>query len=355
MFFNNVHETLHQDFQSDVIYLDFAKAFDSVPHNELLLKLRSVGVTDDLWHWFQNYLAGRQQCVSLGCSCSRMLPVVSGVPQGSILGPLMFLIYINDLASTPLRSHLFLFAYDAKCLQRIEDLSDCENLQQDLNSLCDWSHEWKLRFRSQMCLTAIQCLWNPLFNINYYINGFELPSTLIHKDLGLMVSHDLSWDTHYDYLASRAYKTIGLLRRNFSSTDSIFKKKLLYILLVCSQLTYCSQPYLIKDIVKLENIQQRATKYILNQYSINYKSRLEALKLLPLMYLFQINDIMFCIKILKSSVDHFNTKYFISFSNNATRSGFHSKMCHSRSTTRVSSHLYFNRSPDCETLCLRLI
>ena len=88
MFFNNVHETLNQSFQSDVIYLDFAKAFDSVPHNELLLKLRSVGVTGNLWYWFQNYLSGRQLCVSLGCSRSRMLPVDSGVPQGSILGPL---------------------------------------------------------------------------------------------------------------------------------------------------------------------------------------------------------------------------------------------------------------------------
>ena len=160
--------------------------------------------------------------------------------------------------------------------------------------MCDWSHEWKLRFKESKCALLRFSKRDPPFNINYYINGFELPSTLIHKDLGLMVSHDLSWHTHYDidYLASRAYKTIGVLRRNFSSTDSISKKKLQYISVVRSQLTYCSQiwkHYLIKDIVKLENIQRKATKYILNNYSINYKSRLGALKLLPL--LFQINDI----------------------------------------------------------------
>ena len=87
-----------------------------------------------------------------------------------------------------------------------------------------------------------------LFNINYHINGLEIPSTLIHKDLGLMVSHDLSWGTHYDYLASRAYKTSTEMQ--FQTTDSVSKKKLLYISLVHSQLTYCSQiwrPYLIKD------------------------------------------------------------------------------------------------------------
>ena len=146
-----MHETLHQSSQTNAIYLDFAKAFDSVPHNELLLKLRSVGVTGDLLYWFRSYLTGRQQCVGLGWCRSRLLPAVSGVPQGNILGPLMFLVYINDLASTPLRSHLFLFADDAKCLQHIEDLSDCENLQQDLDSLCDWSHEWKLRFKESKC------------------------------------------------------------------------------------------------------------------------------------------------------------------------------------------------------------
>ena len=115
-------------------YLDFKKAFDSVPHQELLLKLWKVGIVaiGSLWRWFQEYLSDRYQYVCINNGKSSILPVISGVPQGSLLGPLLFLIYINDLSSSLNYSGSFLFADDTKCLRSIRSAQDCILLQSDL-------------------------------------------------------------------------------------------------------------------------------------------------------------------------------------------------------------------------------
>ena len=117
IFVNHICNSFSSKSQTDVIYLDFKKAFDSVAHSELLVKLWSFGITGNLWNWFRGYLSDRHQRVSLNQCLSDSLPVISGVPQGSILGPLLFLIFVNDLPSTVTSSHIYLFADDTKCLQ----------------------------------------------------------------------------------------------------------------------------------------------------------------------------------------------------------------------------------------------
>ena len=134
---------VHQD-STDAIYLDIAKAFDRVPHNELLGKLAGLGVTGELWLWIRAYLTNRQQCVCLGNSRSTMLPVHSGVPQGSILGPLLFLVYINDLPEAISSATPLLFADDTKCVMPIKSPADNILLQRDIDSLYQWSSDWKL-------------------------------------------------------------------------------------------------------------------------------------------------------------------------------------------------------------------
>ena len=132
----------------------------------------------------------------------------------------------------------------------------------------------------------------------YSIDNRQLPQLPLHRDLGLQISSDMSWSKHYDSITAKAYKYLGLLRRVFNSCHSIRARKLLYLTLVRSQLTYCSQlwnPYLIKDTITLEKVQRRATKFILADYSsdCDYKTRLLRLGILPLMYMLDLYDIMF--------------------------------------------------------------
>ena len=131
------------------MYLDFRKAFDSVAHNKLLLKLWKFGICDSLWQWMRAYLTNRRQYVSVGQSVSSVLPVLSGVPQGSILGPLLFLIFVNDLPASISSSFVLLFADDAKCLMPISTMSDCLLLQDDVSRLVQWSNTWNLLLNEQ--------------------------------------------------------------------------------------------------------------------------------------------------------------------------------------------------------------
>ena len=145
----------------------------------------------------------------------------------------------------------------------------------------------------QMSFNALKCPQvhlhkniSSVFPFHYSLSQHTLSSSTRCTDLGIVFSSDLSWNSHYQKISSRAYQTLYLIRRTFFATSHIEVKKLLYLSLVRSHLTYCSQlwrPSLIKDIVCLERIQRRATKFILNDYSMDYKSRLTSLGLLPLM------------------------------------------------------------------------
>ena len=169
-----------------------------------------------------------------------------------------------------------------------------------------------------------------------------------HRDLGILMSCDLKWCHHLNFISSRAYKILGLIRRSFSSRLPLPSKKKLYLSLVRSQLTYASQiwrPNLLKDISALERIQRRATKYILNDYNSNYRDRLLSLNFLPLMMQLELFDILFFIRCLKDP----DTSQ--EFSDRNTRSSSHLKLKHFLSKSTTEGHLFFNRLP---RLCMEL-
>ena len=199
------------------------------------------------------------------------------------MGPLLFLIYISDLPSAVSFSELLSFADDTKCFKCIQNPDDCTNFQLDLSSLQNWSNNNHLLFN---VLKFVQISFHshpPHTTHSYHVDNNTISLHSHHKDLGIIISSDLSWNNHYNYISSRAYKLLGLLRLSFSSINSQSGKKLLYISLIRSQLSYSSQiwqPHLLKDIQSLE----RATKFISNDYDSDYKSRLQTLHLLQLMY-----------------------------------------------------------------------
>ncbi len=158
----------------------------------------------------------------------------------------------------------------------------------------------------------------------YTIGQSAIPFVKSQKDLGVVVSNSLSWNDHYrnDLICSKAYQALYIIRRNIPSHSPVHLKKVLYLSLVKSQVSYCCQlwrPQLIKHIKSLERIQRKATKFILNDYSNDYKSRLLELSTLPLMYWLEIQDIILLIRNLKDTSDANDLHKYIKFANNRTR------------------------------------
>lgn len=243
---------------TDVIYLDFSKAFDSVPHKRLILKLSSLGIRGSVLRWIQSFLANRRQRVVLPGGSSSWKPVYSGVPQGSILGPILFLMYVNDIPDH-VHSTVKMFADDTKLYRECSSRQDCENLQSDLNSLGAWANHWLLRFNESKCvvLRIRQALV-----YHYSLNGTVLNEEDSQKDLGIIISNTLKPDSHICDIVKKANKRLGLIKRCFTSFTPE-KVKTLYTTMIRPVLEYGSttwSPHLKKDISQLESVQRRCIR-----------------------------------------------------------------------------------------------
>ena len=182
----------------------------------------------------------------------------------------------------------------------ISSRADCLSLQFDLSSLADWSSTWKLTFNEKKCSIVHFTRGQSSVILSYSINDTIISSVGSQKDLGVILSADMQWRSHYLFIIARAYKMLGLIRRVFSSFRDVYHKRCLYLSLIRSQLLYCSRPQLLVDVRSLETVQRRATKFIINNPSMDYRDRLIRLEMLLLMMEYEIADIMFLIKSMKS-------------------------------------------------------
>ena len=253
--------------QTDVILLDFSKAFDKVPHQRLLGKMRRLGINQNTVKWVENFLTHRTQRVVLEGMASSSKSVTSGVPQGTVVGPLLFLIFINDMPSYIQHSQIRLFADDAVLYKTIKSKEDSTLLQQDLDNLLRWESQWQMSFHPDKCkVMNVTRSRTPKESI-YNIRGQALETVTSAPYLGVTIDNKLTWTEHIDKLCKKANRTLGFLKRNLKTKNQDIKKGA-YTSLVRPLLEYsCTvwEPYHDKLINKIEKIQNSAARYISNK------------------------------------------------------------------------------------------
>lgn len=197
------NSVINQTNQSDVLFLDFSKAFDKVSHCKLLYKLSHYGIRGKTNAWISGFLLDRSQYVSVNGKHSETSPVLSGVPQGSVLGPALFLLYYNDI-NAEVESTMRLFADDSVLYRTVKTPRDLEILQCDLEKVFQWAVRWDMKFNvskcSHLCITLKK---KPLIH-DFQVNGETVPRERQTKYLGVTISSDLSWNTHSEQVRAKA-------------------------------------------------------------------------------------------------------------------------------------------------------
>jgi hypothetical protein len=328
----------------DIIYLDFQKAFDKVPHNRLLSKLKAHGITGKIYNWIQGWLKDRKQRVVINGEFSDWIDVISGVPQGSVLGPLLFLIYINDLDENVSVS-IKKFADDTKIYSGVGKGNVGNHLQDSLNNLSNWASKWDMKFNVDKCKVLHVGKNNPCKS--YTMNGKELISIDSEKDLGIHIDKSLKPTKQCAEAAKKGNRALGMIKRNFAhrSKDVVLK---LYKQIVRPHLEYAVQawsPYYSKDIKVLEDVQKRATKLVYDFKDLSYEARLKKMGLTSLKLRRIRGDMIEVYKILTGR-EKVDKNYFFTASNNTRVRGHKYKLYKQRCRIDIRKNTFANRVID---------
>ncbi|MGL5706831.1 MAG: RNA-directed DNA polymerase, partial [Aeromonas sp.] len=283
----------------DAVYLDFSKAFDRVDHNLLLHKVRKAGFDEYAHAWLSNYLWNRRYTVRVNGSLSEPFAAPTGVPQGSILGPLLFLIFINDLPEG-IRSLLVLYADDGKISRVIGTPADEETLQSDISTAYAWSVVNNLPFNTSKCKVLHIRNRRPR---TYYLGNTPLTATDHERDLGTVVSSSLSLSHNTMHMTKKANGRLAMLGRilgQFPQRSFVGIFTSLIRPLLETNIQACS-PFLVKDVKALENVQRRATKRVSGLRNLTYENRLQQLNLFTVTYRRARGDLILTYRILTNS------------------------------------------------------
>ncbi|KER34093.1 hypothetical protein T265_00265 [Opisthorchis viverrini] len=292
----------------DVIFVDFSKAFDRVDHTELIKKLQGYGIGGDLLRWLKSFLHDRRWKVRVNDHCTDWYTSPSGVPQGTVLGPVLFLLHVNDLPGV-LQSASLLFADDLKIWKPIECDEDRVALQHDLERLVAWSSERRLPINPAK--SEYICLGKPTSDRVYHLNGQKLKSVSSIRDLGVQIRYDLKSKDHTSAVYKKSLRILWTLKRSFSMwTEELVLK--LYPTMIRPILEYGAPAFspLTKDEArKLERVQHLVTKMVPSLRSLSYSERCRKLKLFTLEYRRLRIDLIYVFRVL--CLNHFPQLMFL--------------------------------------------
>ena len=259
--------SMHNGRRTDMIVMDFSKAFDNVSHNKLISSLHEYGIDSTTLEWIRSFLSGRTQSVVVDGAESDSLPVTSGVPQGSVLGPAMFLVYINSLPKG-VNSTVRLFAHDTVIYREISAEEDHHTLQADLDTLVQWERGFSMEFHPKKCNILRVSLSRYPSTYNYTLHGTTLKEVEEVKYLGITITKDLSWEKHIHNITRKANSQLGFIRRNVRATSMKTREKL-YNTLVRPHLECAASvwdPHVTKQKQAIEKVQRRAARWVTNQH-----------------------------------------------------------------------------------------
>lgn len=349
-----ISSALDDGHEVHTIYTDFSKAFDSVDHNILLSKLSTLGIDTTILLWLNSYLKDRKVQVIFNGQKSQPFTPGSGVPQGSVLGPLLFNIFINDLSQLLNNLHL-LFADDLKIFRIIKSENDMMELQEDLDRLHDWTITNKLKLNIDKCCTmAFSIKQNPT-PASYNINGIELTEVNKMKDLGVIFDKKLKFDSHIEEIVKKSYSMLGFLMRTTSNFDNKDCVRFLFNALVRSRLEYNSavwNPYQNTYSSKIERVQKKYTRFVFYKFQvpyISYPERLKTLNMIELVHRREYFDICLLHRIMHDQslvqsnrpllrISRFTSRYNQKFNPKTARTNYG---LHVNPTIRIQ--LLFNR------------
>ena len=279
-------------------YLDFAKSFDTVPHHLILTKLRHIGIGGNLLKLIHSYLIGRKQFVEINGTSSTLRVNINGVPQGSILGPLLFLVFINNLPNSCSESLVFLSADDCKSIS-----SDLPALERDFHSCLRWAQENLMT--SNLSKTNFIAFGKSSPGLSLNIENTAVPASNTVEDLGLTISSNLSWSSHIELKVESAYSIFYNLKRSMPPNThwhtkiTLFKSYILSTVFYASEIWYPSKA----DLTRLELLQSRVLKWAFP--GSNYKERLSKAEMRPISLEIQLRSLILLNRLLNGFYSNF--------------------------------------------------